>query len=450
MDRIHLEQPPIEDNFVPAIVPDDSSPDAIVTYMHKSITTLRSHVKEDTNFNEHLDLCLLKLREGNRLLSNLILCKKKRSHQAKLTVEKLDGPRQCLIYQQQDVERSIDEARHHPSLYLSIPLEDDKANHTGVHDMEIDEEERSIPIDDEHTKMLRRLQRELEGRKALSERLKASQDARELARSRLVLKRKELEKLRDQIENIIRAADPLCHTQQRLFSELKQRAERIESPITDTGNALEITSDQIKQNPLTVLFEKLTQWSEGQDYIQIQYHDEIEPGEDIIDNYGGEEEEEDRDSETGGARSIPEASQETIHRGMRLCDRFESSSRNLLSRRYSIAHVLITINQKVNVSIYQSGSILMAQLESIRESDQNMTWDELFSHLSNLDPALQETVPMDESKIGRGSNIRAFTWLQCLAGIIPSRDPYLNIDDVLNVFFSSIRSLIMDTSATQE
>lgn len=423
MDRTLISIPPIEDPFVPAVVPDDSSLENIISDLRRNVNLLRGCVNRDASLEFNVDLCLLKLREGNRLLSNLILCKKKRAYKAKHALEKIEGPRQHAIYQKYVVQQTIDQVKHHPSLYMSIPLEDESTTTTTTtNDMEIDD---SQP---EHDQMLYCLQRELDSRKAMNDRLKASQDARELTRSRLVLKRKELEKLRDQIEGIIKSADPLAHTHQRLFHELRQRKEIGESPPN-------IPTQDDTLNPIMVLFEKLSKWAEGQEGVQGKIVEELEPGEDdsLLDD---RRECNDSDLDEEVTSAVDDNQENVSHSHAR----FSSTSNRFNHRKFSRSYIQVTVEDHITIYIYETDGIMVAQLES---SIEQVKW----SNLEDPGHWLTQIVTRPDEEASERLNLdqelqpMAFLWLQCLSGLSPTQPAYADPSGVFDALFSSLKQL---------
>lgn len=191
------------------------------------------------------DLLLLKLREGNRNLSLHQRACKKQVQTARSIVEKLELSRQGYLYEKNHLLASIEDARRHDSLYRQIPIAlDEDAINQGI----------------QHDTVIAQLKCELEKRKALADKLKSSNENLELARSRLVLKRKELERLRDHVSSVCKAAEVLINSNARLF-EARQASK--------AQNAMEVTSTT-STAPMDVLSERLALFAESHDYIRLQ------------------------------------------------------------------------------------------------------------------------------------------------------------------------------------
>ena len=397
--------------------------DTIVGAFRLSIAQLRSCM--DNGFDLRIDakLGLLKLRECNRSLSVLLRNKKKRVQQAKNALDRTELTRQNLLYKKNHLLASIEDTRRHPSFYESIML--------------VDVQETAMDID-EHTMMLHRLREELETRKQLAERLKSNQDSLELAKSRLVLKRKELEKVRDQVESILKACDPLLHTHSRLFAELKQRG------MPEMKSPMEEMSTMSKGSPLEVLMSPLLKWAEGPDDITVQMFDELEPGEEEAEfdtNNGGEVDEDEPatpiSTEDGSGNNRSHA-------------RFVPSSQlELKNRKFAFAHIRVQLGETATVYFFavSAANLIVCQVEIPSRSMEKAELESFMLSLPNLDPSMLLTISHEAITHGETGFV-PFKWIQCLAGLVPSESAYEDSNTLLQNFFSSVRSAA--TSSTTD
>lgn len=388
-----------------------------------------------------LHLRLLQLRENNRAMSGLQRECKRRVQAAKTALDRTELSRQNLLYERRHLQACIQDARNHPSLYLSIPLEEGHAA-------------------SDHAQMLERLQGELTGRQTLAERLKSSQESLELARSRLVLKQKELEKVRDQLSSIIKAADPFLNSHSRLFAELERSAST-----AAMGDDKHHSSDGQGLRALERLMQHWILFAEGSEGVTVTLFEELEAGEDgghydgmlvydeedgLTASLSGEEsstsvaDEGPSDGVIGGAGGGGGGGGRAMHA------RFASLAKRP-GRRFSFAHLMVQISDTMmerSIKAYfypvdPTGSsfsqlLLVVRVESEALGHQSDADAEEWLLALDTDPILKLTIPHEKIVPGEAGHV-PFRWIQSLADILPDAsfaEPLL----ILQKFVAALKS----------
>jgi hypothetical protein len=363
-------------------------------------------------------LLLLRLREYNRAMSFLLRSRRKRVLGAKSAIDRTELTRQNLLYERQHLEATIEDARRHESLYLTVPLEDGDPVET--------------QLCTEHEMMIHRLRHELETRKRMADRLKAGQDSLELARSRLVLKRKELEKLRDQLEMVIKAADPFLHSHARFFTDIeKQAQEQAEE---------EEEEESVTNTPLDLLYKHILNFSEARPNIKVYYFEKAD---------GRLESDEpvdiDDDDEASATIGLDDTKVTT-----RSHARFTSHIQSV-TRKYPFPYLAAELDS-IRLYFYHvdgqnSTTPIVVKIEI---ADRELTAAEAESLLLTLDmdAALLLTVPNEAIVIGEAGHV-PLRWLQSLVGL--SSESFGDPQSSLATFFSAVekRCAIFNESAKE-
>lgn len=363
-----------------------------------------------------LHLRLLQLREHNRTMSGLQRECKRRVQTAKTALDRTELSRQNLLYERRHLQACIQDARNHPSLYLSIPLE-------GGH------------VAPDHGQMLERLRGELTGRQTLAERLKSSQESLELARSRLVLKQKELERVRDQLSSIIKAADPFLNSHSRLFAELERSAST-----AAMGDDKHRPNDGQGLRALERLMQHWILFAEGSDGVAVTLFEELEAGEEGG-HYDGMlvyDEEDDLAASLSGEESSIGAADEGPGEvgsasgggagGRAMHARFASLAKRP-ERRFSFAHLMVQISDAMEriLKVYfypvdptgsSSQLLLVVRVECEALGNLSDADAEEWLLALDIDPILKLTIPHEKIVPGEAGHV-PFRWIQSLADILP-------------------------------
>lgn len=388
----------------------------------ESITNLSSYVDDSANHpptdhdRHRLHFALLRYREANRAISVLLRERKRRVQSAKGALDRTELVRQNLLYEKRHLESSIRDTRNHPSLFLTIPLQTATPGEPG-----------SIEY---HEQMLLSLRTELSEKRELADRLKSKQESLELAKSRLVLKRKELEKIRDQLELVVRAGDPFLHSHARFFVEL----ERATSQSQSKSDSLLLLGGEEKD---TAALERLLQhWiafceSEQGEGIQVSMFDELEAGEDFDPSRQPHDNDHDNDNEhdtdEDEARSLSALGSEDAL-APRAYSRFESQN-GRPARRFGFAYLSVLVpvgpaEKVVTLLFYRAdqqdrSAPLVLRVES--EGEAEMAKPEGMESVMlalNVDPVMKLTIPHESIVPGAAGHV-PFRWIQSLAGLMP-------------------------------
>lgn len=401
-----------------------------------SITTLSDYVDEACRADaavpdkQKLNFALLRYREANRAISVLLRERKRNVQNAKGSLDRTELSRQNLLYEKRHLESTIQDTRHHPSLFRTVLLPSAMLD---------DEPETIMP----HDIMLESLGNELNQRKELADTLKSKQESLELAKSRLVLKRKELEKSRDQLEGVLRAADPFLHSHSRFFVELENAATQLQSK---SQSLLSISEDK-EFMALETLLQHWSAFCESQqgEGAMVSMYDELEAGEDCdaLEKHGD-------DTEDDEARSASAVGSEDIL-ATRTHARFESQGTRP-GRRFPFAYLLVSIpiletssGQSANLFFYHAdqqdrSAPIVVRLETDAEgADEIKTSAEAESILLSLDvdPVMRLTIPHDTVAPGSAGHV-PFRWIQSLAGIMPDAS-FSEPQHILLTFANALR-----------
>lgn len=404
MDRESRGESNGRDFFAHKVV-DAVVPKELVDGFRTSIQSIWKGVEEQRLADTKLDL--LRLRQSNRAMSQLVRSCKQRVQQTKSALDNVELSRQCLLYQKNHLQATIEDVQRHDSIYLSIPLPSNEDSN--LMDLDLDE----------HGTMLHRLKTELEQRKQLSEQCKSKQESLELAKGRLLLKKKELEKVRDQLDSIIKTSEPLLNSHSRILADLikrEQEQEAAQSAPLPTKNHV---------NPLGLLHEQLCKYSENDTLVTVQYLDEIEPGEEFSDV---------EDSE-GIYTPTADGTARFYHRF--------GASENVQNRKYSFAHILLKLKDESGMSLADLFFFLIADgslaVTLIEPASYELLKAEQESFLLSLplDPALLLTVS-HESIVPGESGFVPFRWLQALTKLTNS-ESFGEPQVIISNFVASIR-----------
>lgn len=401
----------------------------------------------DTSAKRELNLLLITLRENNRTISLYQRQHKRQVQKIKSVIDEQELSRQGYLYEKNYLLASIADAQKHESLYLTISLPQRQQDEYENNSMFLEEDESQL--------MLSRLQTELEERRSLAERLKSSTENLDLAKSRLVLKRKELERLRDQVAFICKASDSLISSNCRLFearqAALARNSMELDSDLAATTASVADVSGNasVRANPIETLVEALAQFAEKNDFIRLQVFEAEEDPEE------GEFEDDAEKSDVDDA-----GSPDIVIKGH---SRLSSHSTATQGRRFPFAHIKTDLlfpdsAEKPQCSIYfysipSLNPSLM--LVSIIHEETEMSKGEVESFLLQLklDNILLLTASHPQIVPGELGAL-PFRWLQAACGLIPDRS-YSDVDSTLDSFFKAILDKIraqglMSPAATVE
>lgn len=289
--------------------------------------------------------------------------------------------------------------------------------------------------------MLKSLQDELSERQMLAEKLKSSQESLELARSRLVLKQKEFEKIRDQLSTIIKAADPFLNSHSRLFAELEKAA-----TAATVGDKTHESSDGQEVQALERLLQHWLLFAEGHEGVSVALFEELEAGEDGDQHNGmvsfGEEEDDDEmmasmsgDESVGGG-----GNNRALHA------RFTSSAKKA-ERRFAFAHLVVKIADQMDrdLKVYfypadpsgDSELVLVVRVESESLGHMSCSDAEDWLLALDIDPIMKLTIP-HEKIIPREAGHIPFRWIQSLADVLPDAS-FSEPQAILEKFTSALK-----------
>lgn len=439
------ESPALWSDWTAAVMRSESA----ATEFRSAVADLKGYIRQVLRPTEHstqdetpcnVHMTLLRLREYNRNMSLGLKSKKKRVQFFKNALDRTELSRQNIMYEKEHIEATIEDTRRHESLHLSIPLaeEDEQKG-----------EERTGSVDsdnDEHQKMLSRLGRELDERRRLSDALKASQENLELAKSRLVLKKKELEKVRDQLDGIIRSTEPFISSHSRLFVEIqKQQAQLDEASVemSDGVAPLEKLSELLLSHADThhtkvqvCVFEGLEAGKElayvdGDDYRHGQNHSRA--------NGSG-----DGDEDEDGSVSI---SFESLPKEKHAHSRFATHS-NSRNRRFSFHYLRVDLCESSIPSCYlyfyhvvpeDLDSPIVVRIE-IPERDLGKGEAEALLLTLDLETSFLLTVPHELVVPGESGHV-PFLWLQAVSGLL-HEDSFADSNFIIDRFYSAVQTKV--------
>lgn len=353
------------------------------------------------------EMIILRIRECNRNFSLSLRDVKKQVQGAKNAVDRTELARQNLLYEKRHYEQNIKDTRTHESLYLTIPLDNDNND-----DGELNE----------HERMLRSLQRELEERKRMADELKSKQESLDLAKSRLVLKRKEMEKLRDQLDSIIKSAEPFNNTHSRLFADLlKANAMSVDEISTNNRN--------IEQESIEKLLQAIIAFCEGNVGCRVTFYEELEAGEEMEDLLDDDRADSSRDS----------PGPDHVHSHSRFSSHAGGDNR---SRKYTKRHIRLDVNIEREVAaslyFYYLNGVMVVTIDLTGRS-LDVAETESFLLGLKLAPELLLTVPNPLVIPGEMGAI-PFRWLQSASGLLDGWDSSLSDSlEVISKFIASIK-----------
>lgn len=445
--------------------------EATVEEYHALLKQLQGWIKEGLLFDlatrkRELHLSLVRLRSVNRELALQVRSRKRRVQQVKSVIDRDELIRQTLLYQKNHLQATIEDTRQHPSLYASIIEVGETAGGMGT-DSDVSMSIEAPNEQEQHQTRLHKLRRELEMRRALSDGLKARVESLELAKSRLVLKRKELERLRDQLEGIIKASDPLAHSQARLFAELTAARQQMSA---DDQSGKEDDDQMGMGRAMERLGQQLTSFVEGRHDMNVFSFEEVELGEEPIEEEAtSEQRSEDeppidltaaRDENADGeADGDEETRSGEHHHGRFASHHVRASGSGGRRRRYDHAHILMEITRQqqseggdttdmgstdepiriIFVPIDGEQAIGL-QLDMSDGDSKSAEQIETFLLSLPLEPALLLTVPLHgEQQPRHPTGCIPFRWIQCLAGLSSPDSAFADAQAVLHAFLMAIK-----------
>lgn len=452
---------------LPETSPSGRHAEAVVEEYHALLKQLQGWIREGlATRKRELHLSLVRLRSVNRELALQVRSRKRRVQQAKSIIDRDELIRQTLLYQKNHLQATIEDTRQHPSLYASI-IEDEEG--TGEVGTDSDASmSMSIEAPDEpgqHRMRLQKLKRELEMRRTLSDGLKARVESLELAKSRLVLKRKELERLRDQLEGIIKASDPLAHSQARLFAELTAARQQ-----TFTEEQLGREDDEMgMRRAMERLGQQLNCFVEGRQDMAVFSFDEVELGEEPTEGETTFERQSEDEASIDSTTARNENTEgeadgdEGARGGEHHHGRFASHHTNVggsrgRRRRRDQAHILLEMSRQPSegggdmdtgatdepiriIFVPMAGELLIGLQLDLGEGDSRSAEQiETFLLSLPLEPALLLTVPLQgEQQLRHSAGCIPFRWIQCLAGLAAPDSAFADVQAVLHAFLMAIK-----------
>lgn len=395
----------------------------------------------DSGHHRAMSLSLLRIREYNRHLSLYIRDCKKRVQSDKNTVDKAELSHQSALYERRHLLASIEDARRHESLYIKI--------------LQLANTNDSI-ASFSHMDILNMLNQELTERKAMTEQLKSKTGELELAKSRIVLKRKELERIRDQLDTILKSTESFNISHARLFASLqkKEQEEALRAAVaasmplrrsSSSHNNLVAVLPQHNSDAILKVYQLLQDYSSNNEAISVELISPITTSLSInttseLDQFHGELGEviEDQEEEEG-AITINEESSDSESKAHR--SRFEKLNITLPIKLSDDSSSITTTNTAQMIKLW-IGTVHLLIHHAIPDDftsplviglippEEHSTIADVFGvkHMSNKqkesflltlpfnEPSMRLTLAHD-SIIPEQSGTMPFRWLQCLGGI---------------------------------